>query len=229
MIHHSQSDRGGLRLRLQDNRQAGQSTNPNQPTPSLTVAGLLASGQSADWFSEPSTTINHLSITHYQPDRGGLRLQDNRLTVAGFGFRTIGRQGKQRPQSTTITHYQSDRGGLWLQDNRQTGQSIHPNQPPRSTTIHHYQSDRGGLWLQDNRQTSQSIHPNQPPRSTTIHHYQSDRGGLRLQDNRQAGQSTNPNQPTPSLTVAGLLASGQSADWLSEPSTTINHLSITHY
>ncbi|KAJ5838589.1 uncharacterized protein N7525_003777 [Penicillium rubens] len=154
--------------------------------------------------SGPSTmsTVHHGHLPSYCDD----------LTVAGFGFRTIGRLVSQYSSvNTSITHYQSDRGELRLQDNRQTGQSIHPNppprSPPRSTMIHHSQSDRGGLRLQDNRQAGESIHPNppprSPPRSTMIHHSQSDRGGLRLQDNRQTGRVNHPpraiiysNQPT---------------------------------
>ncbi|KUM64832.1 hypothetical protein ACN42_g2225 [Penicillium freii] len=101
MNNHDQSDRGGLRL--QDNRQTGQST-----------------------FDEPLRELLSTSNTHiHQSDRGGLRLQDNRqtgqstLTVAGSGFRTIGRL--------------SDCGGLRLQDNRQTSPSTF-DEPPGSAT-----------------------------------------------------------------------------------------------
>ncbi|OQD66626.1 hypothetical protein PENPOL_c004G05686 [Penicillium polonicum] len=96
------------------------------------------------------------------------------LTVAGFGFRTIGRL-----------------------DNRQTGQAIHFTHPLESTiSINHLQSDRGGLRLQDNRQTGESTvdkRPQstahlEPPYTSNTHVKQSDRGGLRLQDNRQTGQ-----------------------------------------
>jgi hypothetical protein len=109
-INLSQSDRGGLRL--QDNRQTGRTTHLKQPpqtinplinllqpfTPSLTVAGRLASGQSADWTNNPLQN-NHLKqsilqstppINLSQSDRGG-----------PFGFRTIGRLVEQPLRSTT--------------------------------------------------------------------------------------------------------------------------------
>jgi hypothetical protein len=96
-INHFQSNRGGLRL--QDNRQAGQSIHldplPRSPTTSLTVAGF--GFRTIGRLVSQSTSINHL-IHLDQP-----------------------------PRSTTIHHYQSDRGGLRLQDNRQAGQSIHFN------------------------------------------------------------------------------------------------------
>ncbi|KAJ5228863.1 hypothetical protein N7489_009571 [Penicillium chrysogenum] len=256
---------------IQTIRSSYQSTR-RSPTTSLTVAGFgfRTIGRLASQYSSVST-----SITHYQSDRGELRLQDNRQTGQSIYPNPPPRSP---PRSTMIHHSQSDRGGRRLQDNRQTGQSIHPNppprSPPRSTMIHHSQSDRGGRRLQDNRQTGHEIthyyltaagfgfrtigslfdstnHPDQPPYLTTsinlgtpFNHFQSDRGGLRLQDNRQAGQSihfnqiksTNPfdyhsgqlsipiiplHQPTSSLTVAvfGYTTVGT----LVNKSTSINH------
>ncbi|KAF3007968.1 hypothetical protein E8E15_000138 [Penicillium rubens] len=73
-----------------------------QTTSSLTVAGLPASGQSAGWAvntlrspPQSTTSINHLnqppqsttSINHLDQPRS----RTSSLTVAGFGFRTIGR------------------------------------------------------------------------------------------------------------------------------------------
>ncbi|KAJ9492789.1 hypothetical protein VN97_g475 [Penicillium thymicola] len=101
-----------------------------------------------------------------------LNYEHSFLTVAGFGFRTIGRLvrtpsiirlGHPSPHHFDyFNHNQSDRGGLWLQDNRQTGYNRF-DYPPRSTLhLNHNQSDRGGLRLQDNRQTGCHY----PPRST---------------------------------------------------------------
>ncbi|KAJ5478730.1 hypothetical protein N7530_004239 [Penicillium desertorum] len=110
----------------------------------------------------------------FQSDRGGLRLQGNRLTVAGFSFRTIGRLVNQytsmnpfnQPRSTSsINDFQSDRGGPF--GSRTIGRLVWSIQP--STSINHF-------------------HLDQPTQSTnSINHFQPDRGELRLQDNRQTG------------------------------------------
>ncbi|KAJ5405185.1 hypothetical protein N7465_006469 [Penicillium sp. CMV-2018d] len=112
IIDCNQSDRGGLRL--QDNRQTGQST-----------------------FDQSLRTPLHF-------DPPPLQTIATSLTVAGSGsgFRTIGRLVNQpsinhfeRP-STSSNRNQSDRGGLRLQDNRQTGQSTFDQPPPLRTILH---------------------------------------------------------------------------------------------
>ncbi|KAJ5165473.1 uncharacterized protein N7500_007303 [Penicillium coprophilum] len=178
---------------------------PPRPTDStsLTVAGFTASGQSADWSinhryrqsTTSTTSTNHLD----QPPRSSISATSS-LTVASYGFRTIGRLVHQ-----TTTHFDQP---------PQTTTSInHLDQPPRSTTSTNrfHQSDRGGL--HSFRTIGRLVHQppippinhfnhlDQPPRSTTsiIHfsNFQSDRGELRLQDNRQTGPSTTDtaNQP----------------------------------
>ncbi|OQE82224.1 hypothetical protein PENNAL_c0037G07929 [Penicillium nalgiovense] len=103
----------------------------------LTVAGLSASGQSAGWTINPlrSTTSITTLINHFESDRGGLRLQDNRQAVKSIiHFNKPPVDLGQPPRLTTlINHFQPDRGGLRLQDNRQAGQTTHFDQPPRST------------------------------------------------------------------------------------------------
>ncbi|KAF3021752.1 hypothetical protein E8E15_006113 [Penicillium rubens] len=228
-INHPQSDRGGPLSFRTIGRLVNQYTsiNPSINTSSLTVAGLLASGQSADC-----------------------------LTVAGSGFRTIGRLVNlststphldhhldQPSRSTTINHFQSNRGGLRLQDNRQAGQSIHldplPRSPTTSLTVAGFGFRTIGRLVSQSTSINHLIHLDQPPRSTTIHHYQSDRGGLRLQDNRQAVQFKKPLQYTTSTNHINHInhalpvwpwrasASGQSADWaVNTPRSTT---SINHY
>ena len=104
------------------------------------MAGLSASGQSADW------SITHLDITHFQSDRGG-----------PFGFRTIGRLVRQLSHfdpplrsPTPTNHFQSDRGGpsgfrtigrLGSQCTSITTSLDHLNRP---ASITHFQPDRGG-------------------------------------------------------------------------------------
>ncbi|KZN89119.1 hypothetical protein EN45_077130 [Penicillium chrysogenum] len=156
--------------------------------------------------SQPIQSTHPLNQSLYQSDRGGLRPQDNRqagqsagyLTVAGFGFRTIGRLVNQ---PTSI--------------NTSIKTSINPRDQP--TSINHPQSDRGGPLGFRTIGRLVNLHLDQSPRSTTsINHFQSDRGGLRPQDNRQARQSAdwsiytsiNPldrplQSTTSSLTVAG--------------------------
>jgi hypothetical protein len=112
---------------------------PQSPTSSLTVAGLSASGQSADWSVNYPTSIHHFDHP--------LQQTTSSLTVAGFGFRTIGRLGSQYTSITTSINH--------LNQPPQSTTSInHLNQPPRPASITHFQSDRGGLRLQDNRQAS---------------------------------------------------------------------------
>jgi hypothetical protein len=71
-----------------------------QSTPSLTVGGLLASGQSAGWSSQLSTSTHHQINYPDQPPRS----TTPSLAVAGFGFRTIGRLVKQPLESTHFNH-----------------------------------------------------------------------------------------------------------------------------
>ncbi|KAJ6168736.1 hypothetical protein N7497_001579 [Penicillium chrysogenum] len=184
MIHHSQSDRGGLRL--QDNRQAGQSTTP---TKHLTAAGFgfRTIGSLFDSTNHPdqppylTTSINlGTPFNHFQSDRGGLRLQDNRqagqsihfnqikstnpfdyhsgqlsipiiplhqptssLTVAVFGYTTVGTLVNK---STSINHFQPHRvGPLGLRKNgRLVWSTIHLN---KSTSTNPRQQTTSSLTM----------------------------------------------------------------------------------
>ncbi|KAJ5258265.1 hypothetical protein N7524_009821 [Penicillium chrysogenum] len=184
MIHHSQSDRGGLRL--QDNRQARQSTTP---TKHLTAAGFgfRTIGSLFDSTNHPdqppylTTSINlGTPFNHFQSDRGGLRLQDNRqagqsihfnqikstnpfdyhsgqlsipiiplhqptssLTVAVFGYTTVGTLVNK---STSINHFQPHRvGPLGLRKNgRLVWSTIHLN---KSTSTNPRQQTTSSLTM----------------------------------------------------------------------------------
>ncbi|KUM59990.1 hypothetical protein ACN42_g7142 [Penicillium freii] len=175
-----QSGRGGLRL--QDNRQTGQSTtqfnhHPLQSTistsltvagsgfrtiapiyTSLTAAGFTASGQSAAWsvnhpiqFNQPSNSINHpiqstVLFDHPLPSSTSIITS---LTVAGSGFRTIGRLVNQ-PSSINHLAQLPTSNPPFLQTPTSTNWlTIHLDKP--SIQFNFNQSDRGGLRLQDNR------------------------------------------------------------------------------
>ncbi|KAJ5409294.1 uncharacterized protein N7487_003653 [Penicillium crustosum] len=155
----------------------------------------------------PSTLLSTLeSIVQPSNQSTILSIQStaSSLTVAGFGFRTIGRLVKQPLRATTSsTHFdrplkpthrtnnihQSDRGGLRLQDNRLTVAGFRA-------------SGQSADWWQPLLPTIQLDHPSQLPTSITHLNYppqlptsmdnirQSDRGGHRLQDNRQTGQQS---------------------------------------
>ncbi|KAJ5836951.1 hypothetical protein N7447_002977 [Penicillium robsamsonii] len=138
-FNHFQSDRGGLRA--QDNRQTGQ-PNINQP-PSST---------SSNHFNQPlqpTTSTNHFNQP-LQPTTS----TTSSLTVAAFGFRTIGRPVNQ----TSINHHHPS--------------SIihHP-----SSIIHHPSSSltvAGFGFRTIGRLVNQppTIHFNQPSVLTTFHH-----------------------------------------------------------
>ncbi|KAJ5853380.1 hypothetical protein N7534_005923 [Penicillium rubens] len=142
-INHFQSNRGGLRL--QDNRQAGQSIHldplPRSPTTSLTVAGF--GFRTIGRLVSQSTSINHL-IHLDQP-----------------------------PRSTTIHHYQSDRGGLRLQDNRQAVQFKKPLQYTTSTNHINHINHALPVWPWRASASGQSADwaVNTPRSTTSINHY----------------------------------------------------------
>ncbi|CAP79026.1 hypothetical protein PCH_Pc06g00330 [Penicillium rubens Wisconsin 54-1255] len=210
-----QPERGGLRL--QDNRLTSdnqfeypapclvdeplRSYPPRNPprtsiSTSLTVAGFITSGQSGD-----------------------------SLTVAGFGFRTIGRL---------------------LQDNRLTSDDQFdnsPRNPPQSTTLTSltvagFGFRTIGRLLQGDRETSDNNFEYPPQSTTSINNiHQSDCG--RLHSFRTISRlvitsfinndDQHPRSITStSLTVAGFIASGQSGDWL-HSFRTISRLVITSF
>ncbi|KAJ5284799.1 hypothetical protein N7524_000105 [Penicillium chrysogenum] len=170
----------------------------------------------------------------HQSDRGGLRLQDNRLTSDNNHFDYPPQSTNSIPTSLTVAGFAaSGQSGDCF---RTIGRLVTTTS---NTPNNIHQSDRGGLrsfrtigrLLQYNRETGDNNFE-YPPRSTTsinnIH--QSDRGGLH--SFRTIGglvtttsitslhkslpiPSSKPPQPTISISliVAGFIASGQLADW----------------